>query len=187
MVAERRMLRRRGLALVAPWFLRARGIRFGAGPRFVDGLPLIDPGSNITLGDHVKIRSQQFRAHLGTSPVGTLEIGDRVFINQGATVYATTSIRIGDDTKIADLVAIYDTDFHELEVGVPIRTGPVAIGRNVWIGRGATILAGVTIGDHAVVAAGAVVTSDVPDATLVAGVPARTVRQLEVTPDFVRR
>jgi maltose O-acetyltransferase len=56
----------------------------------------------------------------------------------------------------------------------------VHIGDNVWIGRSAIILPGVTIGDNAVVAAGAVVTKDVPDATLVAGNPARVVRTLVV-------
>jgi acetyltransferase-like isoleucine patch superfamily enzyme len=59
-----------------------------------------------------------------------------------------------------------------------VTAAPIVIGRNVWIGAGATVLQGVTIGDDAVVAAGAVVTGDVPPAVLVAGVPARTVRSV---------
>ncbi|MBC8076121.1 MAG: hypothetical protein H7Y32_08620 [Chloroflexales bacterium] len=59
------------------------------------------------------------------------------------------------------------------------RCAPVVIGRNVWVGAKATILQGVTIGDGAVVAAGAVVTRDVAAYTLVAGVPARPIRALE--------
>jgi len=68
-----------------------------------------------------------------------------------------------------------------------VRTAPVTIGRNVWIGRGAVLLPGVTIGDHAVVAAGAIVTKDVPAAAVVAGNPARVVRDLGVIDDDWRR
>ncbi len=54
------------------------------------------------------------------------------------------------------MVTIYDTSFHQLQPDLPIHTAPVTIGNNVWVARGATILPGVTIGDHAVVGAGAV-------------------------------
>jgi acetyltransferase-like isoleucine patch superfamily enzyme len=57
-----------------------------------------------------------------------------------------------------------------------VTAAPIVVGRNVWIGAGATVLQGVTIGDDAVVAAGAVVTRDVPPRVLVAGVPARVVK-----------
>ena len=56
---------------------------------------------------------------------------------------------------------------------------PIVLGRNVWVGSNSTILAGVTIGDNAVVAAGAVVTKDVPDNVIVGGVPAKVIRHIE--------
>jgi acetyltransferase-like isoleucine patch superfamily enzyme len=111
-------------------------------------------------------------------PGGSLTIGERVFVNQGATIVAYVSISIGDDCRIGDYVGIYDTDHHPVEQGAEVRQAPVVIGRNVWLGRGAIVLPGVTIGDHAVVGAGSVITSDVPARTLVAGNPARVVREL---------
>jgi acetyltransferase-like isoleucine patch superfamily enzyme len=99
---------------------------------------------------------------------------------------ANLSIILGDNCRIGDLVAIFDSDHHSLEPSRPMRIAPVRLGTNVWVGRSATILPGVTIGDHAVVAAGSVVTDDVPARTVVAGVPARPVRTLNV-PDGWRR
>jgi acetyltransferase-like isoleucine patch superfamily enzyme len=123
---------------------------------------------------------------VGAGRHGSLVLGERVFINTGATVVATHSIEIGDDCLIGDLVAIFDSDHHPIEPSRPTRFAPVRLGTNVWIGRSATILPGVTIGDHAVIAAGAVVTDDVPARTLMAGAPARPIRTLDI-PDGWRR
>jgi acetyltransferase-like isoleucine patch superfamily enzyme len=84
------------------------------------------------------------------------------------------------------LVAIFDSDHHPIEPSRPTRFAPVRLGANVWVGRSATILPGVTIGDHAVIAAGSIVTDDVPARTLMAGVPARPIRTLDI-PDGWRR
>jgi acetyltransferase-like isoleucine patch superfamily enzyme len=148
--------------------------------------PIIEPGSHFTLGNDVKLRSLQYRAYLGTAPEGKLELDDNVYINQGTTIFAHQLIRIGAHTRVAELCAIFDGDFHQVEEGVPPRIAPVEIGRNVWIGHNVTVLPGVTIGDHAVVAAGAVVAHDVPPAVLVAGVPAKVMRKLNVSTEFVR-
>src|SRR5262249_19844222 len=78
------------------------------------------------------------------------------------------------------------SDHHPMEPTRPTRFAPVRLGVNVWVGRSATILPGVTIGDHAVIAAGSIVTGDVPAKTLVAGVPARPIRTLDI-PDGWRR
>jgi acetyltransferase-like isoleucine patch superfamily enzyme len=123
---------------------------------------------------------------LGAGQNGSLVLGERVFINTGATVVAVHSIVVGDDCLIGDLVAIFDSDHHQLEPSRPTRVAPVRLGANVWVGRSATILPGVTIGDHAVIAAGSIVTSDVPARTLVAGAPARPIRTLDI-PDGWRR
>jgi acetyltransferase-like isoleucine patch superfamily enzyme len=106
-----------------------------------------------------------------------IRIGKGTYLNRNAEIVAAQSVTIGHDCKIARDVIIMDTDQHALP-GEPLVARPVAIGDRVWIGARAIVLKGVTIGDDAVVGAGTVVTHDVPPRTLVAGVPARVVRQL---------
>jgi acetyltransferase-like isoleucine patch superfamily enzyme len=105
---------------------------------------------------------------------GELEIGDSVRINAGTLVLATTSVVIGAGTAIAPGCTIMDSDIHDLVGGTG--PAPITIGERAWLGRGATVLKGVEVGNGSVVAAGSVVTRDVPPATLVAGAPARVVR-----------
>jgi acetyltransferase-like isoleucine patch superfamily enzyme len=152
----------------------------------VDGKrPVLLTAGSIKCG-RLSLRCKTIPIELGASQNGSLVLGERVFINTGSTVVATHSIILGDDCRLGDLVAIFDCDFHPVEPSRPTRIAPVRLGVNVWVGRSATILPGVTIGDHAVVAAGSVVTDDVPARTVVAGVPARPVRTLDV-PDGWRR
>ena len=110
-----------------------------------------------------------------------IRIGRNVFINQNCTIYDLGGVEIGDDVLIGPNVSII-TSGHPLEPSqrrAGVTASPIAIGRNVWIAAGATVIGGVTIGENSVVAAGAVVTRDVPPNTLVAGVPAKVVRALE--------
>jgi acetyltransferase-like isoleucine patch superfamily enzyme len=152
----------------------------------VDGRrPVLLTAGSIKCG-RLFLRCKTIPIELGAGLYGSLELGERVFINTGATVIANHSIILGDDCRLGDLVAIFDSDHHPLEPSRPTRFAPVRLGTNVWVGRSATILPGVTIGDHAVIAAGAVVTHDVPAKTLMAGVPARPVRTLDI-PDGWRR
>jgi acetyltransferase-like isoleucine patch superfamily enzyme len=132
------------------------------------------------------LRCKTIPIEVGAAKYGSLVLGERVFINTGATVIANHSITLGDDCRLGDLVAIFDSDHHALEPSRPTRFAPVRLGTTVWVGRSATILPGVTIGDHAVIAAGSIVTGDVPARTLMAGVPARPIRTLDV-PDGWRR
>jgi acetyltransferase-like isoleucine patch superfamily enzyme len=139
--------------------------------------PLIRTNGTLKLG-RVALRGTAAPVELGAEDGGRLEIGDDVFVNQGATIVAWHAIAIGDHTRIGDYVAIYDTDHHAVDQDTPLRRAPVVIGRNVWVARGSIVMPGVTIGDHSVVAAASVVTADVPARTLVAGNPARPVREL---------
>ncbi|MGH2916029.1 MAG: acyltransferase [Solirubrobacteraceae bacterium] len=148
-------------------------------------LPRIHRGGRIRVG-RLALRAPRIPIALGAEPAGMLEIGDRVFVNEGAQIVAAREIRIGSDCRIGDLVAIHDCDYHPVEQGAQTRAAPVIIGRNVWIARGAIVLPGVTIGDHAVVAAGSVVTADVPARMLVAGNPARRLRDLVAADDWRR-
>jgi acetyltransferase-like isoleucine patch superfamily enzyme len=109
-----------------------------------------------------------------------LRFGRNVFVNHGCTAMDFGGIDIGDDVMIGPNVQLISSG-HPLDPATrrkQITTAPITIGRGVWIAAGATILQGVTVGDDAVVAAGAVVTKDVPPRTLVAGVPAQVIRAL---------
>jgi acetyltransferase-like isoleucine patch superfamily enzyme len=141
---------------------------------------------DVVIGGGFRSESVQYRSAISAAPGGRVRIGDRVFVNQGVTIHAVESITIGDDVLIGDLACVYDTNFHEVEEGEGVVHGPVVIGRNVWIGRGAIVLPGVTIGESSVVAAGAVVTRDVPERTLVAGNPARPVKALQASEGYRR-
>lgn len=107
-------------------------------------------------------------------------IGRKVFINQNCTFYDLGGLTLGNDVMIGPNVSLI-TSGHPLEPaqrreGVTAR--PIRIGNNVWIAANVTVIGGVTIGDDAVIAAGSVVTRDVPPATLAGGNPARVIRQL---------
>lgn len=121
-----------------------------------------------------------YLTHVKTFPKAKLVIGKSVHINECVQIHAGKNISIGDGTLIAPFCYIMDWD-HKIEGKKPIiNTGMnaerVIIGKNVWIGTGATILKGVTIGEGAVIGAGAVVARDVPPFTIVAGVPAKVIK-----------
>ncbi len=104
-----------------------------------------------------------------------IEIGAGTFVNHRTELVAHERVRIGRDCLLAWDVLVLDSDSHAVD-GAAV-TAPVTVGDRVWIGCRATVLKGVTIGDGAVVAAGAVVVHDVPARALVAGNPARVVRE----------
>lgn len=110
-----------------------------------------------------------------------IHVGRNVFINQNCTFYDLGGIHIADDVMIGPNVSII-TSGHPLE---PSQRRSVTIGkrivieRNVWIAAGATIIGGVTVGENSVVAAGSVVTRDVPPHSLVGGNPARFIRRID--------
>ncbi|HCX84324.1 MAG TPA: acetyltransferase [Micrococcales bacterium] len=107
-----------------------------------------------------------------------LTLGRDVFVNMGCRFQDAGGITIGDGTLIGHGATVVTLD-HAVD---PARRGdmipaPVVIGRRVWLGASVTVVPGVTIGDGAIVGAGAVVTKDVPADTIVAGVPARVLRE----------
>jgi acetyltransferase-like isoleucine patch superfamily enzyme len=162
--------------LQARWSLRhcaRRGERC-----VVFGRPVVD-ATDMEVGD-------EFKVWAGPRPTmisgwGRIRFGDRCFVNVGSTIISVEEIVVGDDVAFANDVYVMDSDSHGVE-GRPHRQAPIRIGDGCWIGARAIILPGVTLGRRVLVAAGAVVTRDVPDDSLVAGNPARVVRSLEYPP-----
>jgi acetyltransferase-like isoleucine patch superfamily enzyme len=131
------------------------------------------------------------------APGGRLRIGHHCFVGEGSNIWAQSKVEIGNYVLIAHLVDVHDSDSHSLNAEMrrldpvnlfekhvsndwnEVKCKPVRIEDDVWLGFKASVLKGVTIGQGAVVAAGAMVTKDVPPYTLVAGNPARIIRDLK--------
>ena len=127
-------------------------------------------GSNPFIGDN-------FHCDLGLN----IHVGDNFHADYNCTMLDVAEIRIGNNCLIGPDVGIY-TDGHRLQPEGRVLDGygiPIVIGNDVWIGGHSTILPGVTIGDGAVIAAGSVVTKDVAPRTVVSGVPARLIKEIE--------
>lgn len=149
----------------------------------VTGRLAVTNGGTLRIGARVRILSAPISSVLYTLRGGTLEIGDRTFINYGSDIAATGHVKIGSDCLIGTHAIIIDNDFHDIsDRDLLPDPRPVVIGNRVWIGNRVTILPGVTIGDGSVVGAGSVVTRDVPSGCVVAGNPARVVRELPDNP-----
>ena len=145
----------------------------------VDGKVIVRNRSRITIGDKFRVLAAHVPVEMGAGEYGRITIGDNTFINSGTSIGSLASITIGSNVAIGNYVLIMDSDFHNpLDHTLPGAKAPIVIEDGVWIGARATILKGVTIGKHAVVAAGAVVTQDVPADALAAGVPAKLIRFL---------
>ena len=153
----------------------ARQVVGGEGLRAEHGVRIVRLGG----GTRVEVGRDVLLAHdvgLHLRDAGAvISIGDGSFVNHRSEIIAHERVTIGRDCLLAWDVQVLDSDSHRVD-GAP-HTAPVAIGDRVWIGCRATVLKGVRIGDGAVVAAGAVVTQDVPARALVAGNPARVVRE----------
>lgn len=181
-------------SLVTQWreanlrrLLRAQGCLFAGAPQLLGRcLPIIDNLGEMRFSEGLCFRGQAYPAGLYTGKAGLLHIGKHVFINQGVTIAAETHIEIGPHSKFGEFVNIADSAYHAVAPGQSTRTASIKIGRNVWIGTRAIVLPGVSIGDHAVVGAGAVVSRDVPARTVVGGVPARPISTFECPDDWHR-
>ena len=165
-----------GPAVAARWYLRSaqqRGARVT-----LRGRMRVSNEGRLTIGNRVRLVSTLARSELATLPGGHIEIGDNVFINFGTSIVSSARVSIGSDCLIGTHVTIMDCDFHRVEDKAWDTTGqPIVLEDRVWLGNRSIILKGVTIGHDSVVAAGAVVTRDVPPRVVAAGNPARVVRE----------
>jgi acetyltransferase-like isoleucine patch superfamily enzyme len=141
----------------------------------------IEIGAGTMIGAHVSLSAGMVPGQdLGDEPL--LRIGDRCLIGRGSHIVAHHSILIGDDVFTGPYVYITDQNHGYADPDVPIgRQWPsntaVSVGAGSWLGAGVIVLPGATIGRNVVVAAGSVVRGVVPDRCVVAGVPARVVRE----------
>ena len=131
-------------------------------------------GRFVWIGDGTKIRCHE----------GRVEIGTRTVMGQECTIYAYRHVKIGEQCVIADRTMFIDFDHGVVETECPIRQQgiymkDVPVGSNVWVGYGACILRGVSVGDNSIIGTNSVVTKDVPANAVVGGVPARVLRMRE--------
>ncbi|HHT9112417.1 MAG TPA: acyltransferase [Candidatus Wunengus sp. YC65] len=153
------------------------------------------PRSEIVIGENVSIISAARRCTSASIYVPTrlrtlsgpakIIIDDGVSLNGTSIVARSRTVRIGKGTMIAPNVTIMDSDFHSLwppetRISTPAfeKDADVTIGRNVWICTQCIVLKGVTIGDNSIIAAGSVVTKDIPSNVIAGGTPAKIIKQL---------
>ncbi len=150
-----------------------------------DGLCFVAPDVTFEIGRGAVVRlgrwswighGTKIRAH-----EGEVEIGAKTVIGQECTISAFQHVSIGRECIVADRVMLIDFDHGVVEVERPVREQgiykrDVRVGHNVWVGYGACFLRGVTVGDNAVIGTTSVVTADIPDNAVCAGVPARVLR-----------
>ncbi|HEY2217434.1 MAG TPA: acyltransferase [Solirubrobacteraceae bacterium] len=168
--------------LIARWLaLKARY----RGRLQTDGLCFVCPDVQLEIGRHAKLRIGRW-AWIGHGckirvHEGEVEIGAKTVMGQECTISAYQHVSIGRECILADRVMLIDFDHGVTEVERPIRLQgiykrDVRVGHNVWIGYGACVLRGVTIGENSIVGTNAVVPKDVPANAVVGGVPARVIR-----------
>jgi acetyltransferase-like isoleucine patch superfamily enzyme len=157
--------------------LRAQGARVGPKVRIGAGCNITRP-KGVHTGTRVVIEPQAVLKLVGAR--SGVALGDHVFIGRGTLFDLSDVLSIGQGTMLAPFCFITDHN-HGIASSIPMWQqptvcAPVRIGADCWLGARVTVLPGVTIGDGAVVAAGAVVTHDVAPGTIVGGVPARFLR-----------
>ncbi|HEU4975603.1 MAG TPA: acyltransferase [Baekduia sp.] len=160
----------------------------------LDGFAFIGPGVSLEVGRGAVLRLGRWswighgckiRVHEGECVIGA-----KTVLGQECTISAFQHVSIGRECILADRVMLIDFDHGVVEVDRPIRQQgiykrDVRIGHNVWVGYGACFLRGTTVGDNCVIGTSSVVTKDVPDDAVVAGVPARVLRMRD-TPRTLR-
>jgi acetyltransferase-like isoleucine patch superfamily enzyme len=159
--------------------------RVGARMRLDGDLPLVLGDGRITLGDDVTIGNRcAFYVVRNLFEMPELIIGSRTTINWMTEISVECRVEIGDDCQIAGETKIFDNNSHAVHYRDGRRmtradVAPIRIEDHVWIGMRSMILKGVTIGRGSVVAAGSIVTQDIPPMSIAAGIPARVVRSIE--------
>ncbi len=169
--------------LYVDYRIRPQFDEVGCGLRVMNPRYLELSGSKITSGDHVHfmaLRDKPVRLAV-FEDMGSIHIGDYCVVNPGVCITSAASITIGHSCMFAMNAYLSDADWHDVQhrIFAPGKHKPIVIGNNVWVGDSALVCKGVSIGDNSVVGAWSVVTKDVPANAVVAGNPARVIRQLD--------
>jgi acetyltransferase-like isoleucine patch superfamily enzyme len=172
--------------LYAQWFVHPALDAIGPGASFINPRHFHVHGPRIRIGERfhcmaTRERSIQLTVHPDREQTSHLTLGAYCIVLPGVRITAARSIVIGDNCMFATNCYVTDADWHDHydRTAAPGIARPVVLGDNVWIGDSAIVCKGVTIGDNSIVGAGAVVSRDVPPNTVVAGNPARPVKQLD--------
>jgi acetyltransferase-like isoleucine patch superfamily enzyme len=166
--------------------LKRAGVKFGNNCGWNGARPRIANLGSIEFGDDVQIRGTNKPISIVTTKTGVIKIGDRVFINSAVFIYSNSAISIGPACLIGNGCYISDYSFHAVHCDRDPTSRPIVIGRNVWLGEGAVILPGITIGDHSVIAARSVVFDDVPASQVWRGNPATFFKNVRSRDGFER-
>lgn len=156
----------------------ARGVDFNLGRGFEQSLRPAASSGKIALGESCWIEQGAVLWAFD----GSIELGPSVFIGPHAVIYGHGGVTIGERTLVSMHCCIVSSNHGVPAAGVPIRDQPdlllpAKIGRDCWLGAGAIVLGGVTLGEGCVVGAGSVVTKDLPPNSIAVGTPARVIGQ----------
>ena len=158
-------------------FLRAGSLEKWRPFRLEPGLTLIRNHGSLEIGERTHVWPDVKISMVGTAGApAVVRIGRGCSLGDRTQIHACRLVEIGDDVLISWDVTLLENNYHSSS------KGPIRIESDVWIGCRAIVLSGVTVGRGSVIAAGAVVTRDVPPHTLVGGNPARALR--EITPEY---
>ncbi|NND66573.1 MAG: acyltransferase [Halioglobus sp.] len=160
--------------IMKPWYVHISGNNISIGRNFT---AIGEPGNRVEIGVWGRAPGE-----------GRIQIGDGSLMSPGSRMSASDEIVVGKGVMLANGAYITDSDWHTIYDRM-VRTdpAPVHIGDNVWLGDGSTVLKGVTVGENSVIAARSVVTRDVPANVVVAGNPAKVVKELDATREFKTR
>jgi acetyltransferase-like isoleucine patch superfamily enzyme len=180
--------------LYARQFLHPQFEKIGAHPGFFSPRHMLLSGPGISVGDHflgIATHDRPIRLSVwsGGTGHGRISIGNYTVLSPGVRISSAEAVDIGDNCFVAHDAYITDADWHYVyhRACPPGKTRPVVLENNVWIADSAIVCKGVHVGENSVVGAGAVVVRDVPPNVIVAGNPARTVRELDPDKTFTRR
>lgn len=153
-------------------------------PLVCNGRGKVSLGERVGIGYRLAPKAGNGAVMLQARPAAaTISVGSRSVLSNNVSVIACVSVTIGADCLIGDGVLIVDSDFHRTEPAKrrenPDNDAPVSIADNVWLGSRVVVLKGVSIGANSVIAAGSVVTRDIPANSVAAGNPAKVIRSLE--------
>ncbi|OYX61162.1 MAG: hypothetical protein B7Y89_13985 [Novosphingobium sp. 32-60-15] len=181
-----RRYRRAIKGLVVSALLRLKGVKVADRIVIEGRSPFFLVEGDLKLCSRISFRSLYGRIRIIAFKGARLSIGARCFINNGCIIESRDEVEIGDHCLIGDGVQIMDYNYHQVNKGSEPRCAKVRIGRNVWLANRCLVLPGVSIGDHSVVGAGAVVTKSFPSRSIIAGNPACLVGQVKCEDDWIR-